>query len=257
MKSWKFVLLIYAVLVRSAMVAQSQCTGCTTTVNSTTTTNYTVAAGQTLCITTGGMIKGSITMSGGTICNEGTIQASAFTVTGGVINNYGNILQTGNLEMSNGSILNNYNFVEVQQKFLLNPPAKYLSQNTSAVLWVYPFSATISPSATAPYAKLSRRMDGGIVLVPDGYLYFQYDEEYVAGTFKYKIYDNNKPADTNHNVVMSNTTDALPAKVYGDNRYQLKVACKIGLGDYILEVTNDKNEVSYLRFKVNILQYCP
>lgn len=252
MKRIKFLpLLLGCLLVHMGLLAQSACTGCTTNVTTTTTTNYTVASGQTLCITSTGMIKGSITMSGGTICNEGIIQASAFTITGGTINNYGSILQVGNLEMSNSSTLNNYNFVEVQQKLLLNPPAKYLTQTANAVLWVYPFSATLTPSATAPYAKLTRKMDGGTYLASDGFLYFQYDEEYVPGTFKYKVYDNK------HVAVMSNTTDALPAKVYGDNRYQLKVACKIALGDYTLEVTNDKNEVSYLRFKVNILQYCP
>lgn len=230
----------------------AQCTsGCTTTVSTVTTTNYTVTAGQQLCITSTGMIKGSITLSGGTICNSGTIQATTFTVNSGTINNYGNIIQLGSIELLSTSVINNYNFIEIEKKFLVNPNAKYLSQNAQAILWVYPFSTTLTPNAYANYAKLSRKIDGGTYLASDGFLYFQYDEEYVAGTFKYKIYDNN------HTVVMSNVTDALPVKAYGDNRYQLKVACKISLGDYMLEVTNDKNEVSYLRFKVNILQYCP
>jgi hypothetical protein len=235
-----------------AIESFAQCTtGCTTTVSTTTTTNYPVPAGQHLCITASGKVTGSITLNGGTVCNMGTIQASSFIVTSGVINNYGYILQVGNLELSNASTLNNYNFVEVAQKFLVNPPAKYLAQNTQAVLWVYPFSTTINPAANPNYAKLCRKVDGGTYLASDGFLYFQYDEEYVAGTFQYKIYDNK------HDVVMSNSTDALPVKAYGDNRYQLKVACKIPLGDYMLEVTNDKNEVSYLRFKVNVQQYCP
>jgi hypothetical protein len=230
----------------------AQCTtGCTTTVSTTTTTNYTVAAGQQLCVTATGKITGNITLTGGTVCNMGTIQAPVFTVTNGIINNYGYILQLGNLELSGTSILNNYNFVEVEVKFLVNPTAKYLTQNAQAVLWVYRFSTTFTPNANANYAKLCRKIDGGTYLASDGFLYFKYDEEYVAGTCKYKIYDNNR------GVVMSNGTDALPVKAYGDNRYALKVACKIPLGDYVLEVTNDKNEVSYLRFKVNVQQYCP
>lgn len=231
----------------------AQCTtGCTTTVSTSTTTNYPpVAAGQQLCITATGKVSGSITLTGGTVCNMGTIQASSFTVTNGIINNYGYILQVGNLELSNTSVLNNYNFVEIAAKFLVNPNAKYLPQNDQAILWVYPFSTTLTFNPKANYAKLCRKVDGGTYLASDGFLYFKYDEEYVAGTFKYKIYDNN------HTILMSNVTDALPVKAYGDNRYVLQVACRIPLGDYMLEVTNDKNEVSYLRFKVNVQQYCP
>ena len=233
------------------MMVLAQCTGCTTTVSTTTTTNYTVASGQKLCVTATGKITGSITLTGGTVCNQGTIQASTFTVTNGTIDNYGYIFQVGNLQLSNTSVLNNYNFVEVQSQFLVASTARYLTQNSQAILWVYPFTTTLTANPNASYAKLCRKIESGNILVTDGFLYFKYDEEYVAGTFKYKIFNNTRA------VVMSNATDALPVKAYGDNRYALKVACKIPLGDYILEVTNDKNEVSYLRFKVGVLQYCP
>ncbi len=233
----------------------SQCpTSCTTTVSATTTAaNPPVTAGQTFCVTSTGVVKGTVTLSGGTICNQGTIQATSFIANSGTINNYGSIIQIGSLELLNGSVLNNYNFIQVEKKFIVNPPAKYLTQNTQAVLWVFPFSATPLANPNASYAKLSRKVEAATYLASDGFLYFEYDEEYVAGTFKYTVYDNSRTP------VMTNVADPLPVKAYGDNRYALKVACKVGMviGDYVLEVTNDKNEISYLRFKVTAVQYCP
>jgi hypothetical protein len=230
----------------------AQCTtGCTLPIVTTTTTGpYTVSAGQTLCIAPTGKITGTITLSGGTICNNGTLQASSFTVTSGTINNYGYIFQVGNLQLSGSSVLNNYNFVEVQSQFLVAPTAKYLTQNAQAVLWVYPFTTTLTANPNASYAKLVSTMDGGTYLASDGFLYFQYDEEYTAGTLQYKVYGNDR------SLVMSNASNAL-VKAYGDNRYALKVGCVLPIGDYVMEVTTDKSEISYLRFRVNNLQYCP
>ncbi len=233
--------------------AQPCTSGCTITVSTTTSTNYTVTTGQLLCVTPSGVINGNVTLNGGTICNRGIIQAPVFTVNSGTINNYGSILQVGDFELKTTSVFNNYNnaLLKVSQKFLVHPTALYLSESAGQLL-VYPFSIIpIIPAANPPYAKLGASLDGGCYLASDGFLYFQYDEEYTGGTLKYKIYNNS------HSVIMSNTLDPLPSKVYGDNRFQLKVACKMGLGDYVLEVTNDKNETSTLRFNVTTVFTCP
>ncbi|MCE3226672.1 MAG: hypothetical protein K0S32_1223 [Bacteroidetes bacterium] len=100
------------------------------------------------------------------------------------------------------------------------------------------------------YAELRKKTDGGIYNIKN-FLNFRYAEEYndVNSLLAYNIY-----RASNNQLVASQANLSLPVK-YGDNRYSINVKTIITGGlsvdTYLLEVINEKNEKSYLRFKVN------
>lgn len=89
---------LYTMLMLSfaGIVAQAQCSsGCSTTISSASSINYYITAGQKLCIAPSGTVTGLIAVSGGTLCNQGTINTSNVLITGGgTYMNYG----TGNID---------------------------------------------------------------------------------------------------------------------------------------------------------------
>lgn len=98
----------------AGFVAQAQCSsGCTTIVNSASSTNYYIGPGQKLCIAPSGTVTGLIAVSGGTLCNQGTINTSNVLINGaGRFENYGygnidSLLVTG----TNTSFINYGNLV--------------------------------------------------------------------------------------------------------------------------------------------------
>ena len=108
--------------------------------------------------------------------------------------------------------------------------------------------------STQDYAVLHRKLDGGYYLVKNGALYFMYDEEYndIDDELSFTIYDDQRRtvASSSGTYAISKTSD------YGDNRYYINlfdcntnVNGSLGSGTFILEVTNEKNETWFLRFK--------
>ncbi|MDP2387991.1 MAG: hypothetical protein Q8M29_16575 [Bacteroidota bacterium] len=95
--------------------------------------------------------------------------------------------------------------------------------------------------ATA-FAHLKKTLDGSFYQVIDNKLKFIFLEEYVTGNLTYKITDSKRV------VRVSNTTTP---KVYGDNRYEINLT--LGGADvgkfFTLEVTSEKNESFFLKFK--------
>ncbi len=98
---------------------------------------------------------------------------------------------------------------------------------------------------TAPliYVTPKRVLEGGFYLVPtDDILHFEFFEEY------------SKPGDLQFTVknYAGQTMTGLPAltEEFGDNRLALDVSSLVASNYYILEIRNDKNEIWYLRFKV-------
>ncbi len=103
-------ILTHIFLLAGAYAGIAQCTtGCSSTVNGTSTLNYYIPAGQKLCIAPNGTVTGIISVSGGTLCNQGTITTSKVLVaSGGRYENYGSasidsLLVTGN----NSTFVNN------------------------------------------------------------------------------------------------------------------------------------------------------
>jgi len=102
-------LVAITILLLSSILSFAQNCGesCTWTVTTADATDYTVNSTQTLCITEDGVAKGHITLSGGTICNDGVINTSLFTCTLGSLNNYGTLMYTGNLSLSADNLMLN------------------------------------------------------------------------------------------------------------------------------------------------------
>lgn len=109
-----------------------------------------------------------------------------------------------------------------------------------------------------PYAVLKKKMEGGFTrLDNDRKLRFVYTQEYENqnGKLTYKIYNEK------HELVMSdvlNTTLPASKRVditnikQGRNKVVLNIDCCLECGKYFtLEVTNEKNEKWYLRFKTD------
>lgn len=96
-------------------------------------------------------------------------------------------------------------------------------------------------SLSNQYALLYKKLDGGYYKLANNILYFKTDEEYTTTSLKHKIYD------MNNNVIASPVPNTI-VSASGDNRYDINFS-SYSPGYYILEVTNDKNEKKYLRFK--------
>jgi hypothetical protein len=103
------------------------------------------------------------------------------------------------------------------------------------------------------YARLNRKLDGQVYEAKGASVYFSFDDEYNDQNhyLKYKVY-NAIHADVAPTLI-SNSNNA-PLSYYGDNRFRLDLYTNSGVltaGYYILEVTNEKNEKFYLRFRLN------
>ncbi|MBL4577455.1 MAG: T9SS type A sorting domain-containing protein, partial [Flavobacteriales bacterium] len=61
--------------------------------------------GQTLCITSTGVLQGDLVVNQGSVCNEGTINSTAITMTNGTFTNYGTINSDG-MVMAGGDFTN-------------------------------------------------------------------------------------------------------------------------------------------------------
>lgn len=94
------------------------------------------------------------------------------------------------------------------------------------------------------YIEPKRELEGGYYVLPDdNVLRFEFYEEYALGSnLSFKIWDSNGDDITDfYGLILS--------EVYGDNRLDLTIPTGVSPGFYILEITNDKGENWYLRFK--------
>lgn len=103
------------------------------------------------------------------------------------------------------------------------------------------------------YAELDRELKG--VDYPCGTkLNFSYNEEYnlnAATNLSYRILNNqHRPVQCYGSLCSGTATSIAATRIFGDNRIELNVS-GLSNGSYILEVTNDKKELFYLRFTKN------
>lgn len=96
------------------------------------------------------------------------------------------------------------------------------------------------------YAKLEKKLTGMQYEERNGHIYFIVNEEYYDedGELNYKIYNTSKE------VVISSSGTTLTNE-FGDNRKKIDVSSLNNDSWFVLEVTNDKNEVFKMRFKTN------
>ena len=104
------------------------------------------------------------------------------------------------------------------------------------------------------YAVFKKKLDGGFYETPDSKLYFKFDGEYIDEnlTFKIQKFDQSIVNACAIKRLKQDMTMESAVKNYGDNRYMIDFSnnCILAQGDfYTIEVTNEKEEKFYLRFK--------
>lgn len=110
---------------------------------------------------------------------------------------------------------------------------------------------TSFPCADMAYLDLKRQVDGSFYPARLNTLGFRYMEEYLpaSGTLNYRILDRN-----NEDVFVTNSvTQPDVFRLVGDNKCEIDLSTHRSIlpsGYYILEVTNDKNEKRYMRFRL-------
>ncbi|MGL4597086.1 MAG: hypothetical protein ACRCYO_06150, partial [Bacteroidia bacterium] len=87
--------------------AQTTCTSCSITITGIDSTDHTVSTGQTLCIAEGAVVTGTLTISGGTVCNAGELMPDIFLFTQGTLINSGLITLKKNLTLASGATITN------------------------------------------------------------------------------------------------------------------------------------------------------
>lgn len=119
--------------------------------------------------------------------------------------------------------------------------------NTSIAKYFRAYIFTTYKPVDIAYSVLEKDLNAGFASTVNKVIYFIYDEKYNTGTLNYKIYDYAR------NTL---TGPVLTKSVVGRNYYQIDMSTISGLAInteeqkyFIIEVTNDKNEVQMLRFK--------
>lgn len=95
------------------------------------------------------------------------------------------------------------------------------------------------------FARPANKLDGGFYTAISGKVYFAVEGEYNTSTLKFKVYNNANTAIMTNGV--GNYLNYVTQDI-GDNRRSLNVG-NLANGFYVLEITNEKNEKQYLRFK--------
>lgn len=153
-------ILFYLVLSLPILTYSQNCTNsCTWTVFSSDTSSYTINTGQTLCIQTNGVVKGSIVLAGGLICSSGVINPSSLICTSGSISNYGTLMYNGNLALTtNGfSLVNNTGATLNVLGTLTNAGASISNQGTVNITQSITMSdGSISNSGTMNYLDINK-----------------------------------------------------------------------------------------------------
>jgi len=115
----------------------------------------------------------------------------------------------------------------------------------------YDMTTTFESIAPTVYTELKDKLDASYypIIGASNTVYFHYKEDYRAGNLTFNVYKDDRSilssGVTLKNVDLSNTS----AKRYGTNRYKLELPALDPAKFYLLEVTNEKGEKQFLRFK--------
>lgn len=136
----------------------------------------------------------------------------------------------------------------------ITSPTGTITASAALSFGVDPAPITISYAVVdKAYAVLQKAQPASGYHSTDGYvLYFGFEEEYNDQdndlTFRVVRLSTDRP------VVLSSSPANNPSIAYGNNRYKIDLYdssnTPLTAGYYMLEVTNEKNEVWYLRFKI-------
>jgi hypothetical protein len=101
------------------------------------------------------------------------------------------------------------------------------------------------------YVILKHEMDGNYHQTSSNSLWFRFDQEYYNSSSQLTF--TIRSVSSNSMVSLLGTANNNQLPVFGDNRYRLDLYTSSGAlssGYYVLEVTNEKSEKQYLRFKI-------
>lgn len=142
----------------------------------------------------------------------------------------------------NSNIIQNFSITNTSELYVRGYSSLVSDGLTSIV--------TSFPCKESPvYAQLTRQLRGENYKTTSKLLFY-YTEEYVpveSTNLTYRIVNFENKTVQSSAVVAGSTQVVLPRKL-GDNRYELSVTALLSNASYVLEVTNEKNEVFYLRF---------
>jgi hypothetical protein len=101
------------------------------------------------------------------------------------------------------------------------------------------------------YIVPKKTINAGYQLPKNNKVYFKFEEEYKAGTLSYKILDYAPTTANTQPATMACPLSGSAAKSLGDNRYYIDInSCGLITSKfYLVEITNDKNEKFYFKFK--------
>ena len=144
----------------------------------------------------------------------------------------------------NDTILYRHNIITDQQYFHSSIITSVNSQVSRRGVIIPPGPPVIIPPKV--YAVPKQKLDGGYHSTNANQLLFISDGLYNHSALQFKVFDKTHTAVlTNANVGASINSNI---QALGDNRYILSLSTLVS-GYYILEITNEKNEKLYLRFK--------
>lgn len=137
--------------------ASAQCSGCTISVTGLDTSPHIVASGQVFCIAPTGTVTGDITvMSGGTLCNQGTMNSFNLWIAGGTLKNYG-MLNTNNVLVESAGTYTNNGTSIIDSLFIRYASSSYINNGTQ----------TSDAFAIAEYATVINTGTINAILVAD------------------------------------------------------------------------------------------
>lgn len=111
------------------------------------------------------------------------------------------------------------------------------------ILVVLLFSACPPPGSLPAHAEVRPQLDGGYAQSYLNKLYFKYTEEYGTSSLIYRVLNKE------NQVVLTNATQPVTLTP-GNEGYVLDVTGIVNGSDFfILEITNNKKEKWYLRFR--------
>jgi hypothetical protein len=109
-------------------------------------------------------------------------------------------------------------------------------------------SGRVSVTPVPYYCTLTPKLDADFYSTIDGFLFFRIEGEYNTGALKYAVYDQDVKTYTTSSPAWALTPSV---RKYGDNRFVLDLRCWLTTNHiYRLEVTNEKNEVVKLKFRL-------
>jgi hypothetical protein len=121
---------IFLAILAINMRTSAQCSGCTINITGLDAAPHIVTAGQVFCISPTGTVTGQITVStGGTLCNQGTINSFNLWIAGGTLKNYGTIT-TNNVLVSTAGTYTNYATTIIDSLLVQNPSSTYINNGT-------------------------------------------------------------------------------------------------------------------------------